>query len=126
MSLQSIQALFDATTLKTTVTPLDLSLAPEDAQEAYQIEGLYLTKEKRERSNILESYLIDAWVVSYDIQTPASYWEPEDYDYHEVGDFQNLTDAVREICNLIIQKNLQAYHENEWAKEYANVQPDQE
>lgn len=126
MTLENIQKIFDATGLSVKVEILDKSYLPDDCNEGYQIEGIYLTKEKRERSNILETYEIDAWVVGHDVCTPGGHWEPDDYDYNEVGDFQNLHDAVREICNLIIYQNLQGCSENEWAKEYANVQVDEE
>ena len=126
MLLSQIQSIFNGTGLTTKVELLSGCYLPEDCQEGYQINGIYLTKEKRERSNILETYEIDAWVVGYDICTPGSHWEPDDYDYNEVGDFQNLYDAVKEIANLIIAQNLQGYQENGWAKEYANVQIDQD
>lgn len=126
MSLQAIQSIFDSTGLTTKVELLSGCYLPDDCNEGYQINGIYLTKEKRKRSNIFESYLIDAWVVGHDVCTPGGHWEPDDYDYNEVGDFQTLSDAVKEIANLIIAQNLQGYFENEWAKEYANVQIDKE
>lgn len=117
--LSNLQSIFDATGLSLKVEPLDSCYLPDDCEEGYNIEGVYLTREKRERSNILETYEVPVWVVGYDMCTPGGHWEPDDYDYVEVSDQEVLSNAVKDVCALHIDWRLQNYYDNQYGEEFS-------
>ncbi len=113
MSIERIQKIFNATGLTVKVNPLDADCFDGEITEGYVIDGVYLTKENRPVTTIAGDKYVDFWVVGHDIYIPGGHWEPDDYDYTEVGDFQSLYDAVSEVCRLLIKWKLDNYGECE-------------
>ena len=113
MNIERIQKIFNATGLTVKEKPLEDYCTDNEILEGYNIDGVYLTKEKRPEPSIVGDQYYDHWVVSHDVYVPGTYWEPDDYDYNEVGDFKSLYDAIAEVCRVLIQWKLDNYGECE-------------
>lgn len=120
MNKERIQKIFNATGLTVTVTELEDFYTDNEVIEGYNIDGVYLTKESRPEPSIVGDRYYDHWVVSHDVLIPGSHWEPDDYDYNEVGQFKSLYDAIAEVCRVLIQWKLDNYGECEAIEEMLN------
>ena len=130
MNKERIQKIFNATGLTVTVKELECEILTDvvaeiivcgdDVLEGYNIDGVYLTKESRPEPSIVGDRYYDHWVVSHDVLIPGSHWEPDDYDYNEVGQFKSLYDAIAEVCRVLIQWKLDNYGECEAIEEMLN------